>query len=164
MFINKPPVLEKQIGAALSAMLAGEKFDMNALYTLELLTEIVREPQIKDMLLRLVAHRLPAVRRSVGRSLAQAGYREGLQCLTWCALGNHPVLKHSQRAENDSNARAVSKQYLFPFVRMLDNELVQMLVDELADPRGNHHVDLLSAALLELTSAKLEPLLRSKDA
>ncbi len=164
MFINKPPALENQIGAALSAMLAGEKFDMNALYTLELLTDLVHEPRIKGLLLRLVAHPMPAVRRSVGRSLAQAGYGEGLQCLTWCALGTHPVLKHSQRAEKDSNARTVSKQHLFPFVRMLDNELIQMLVDDLADPRGNHHIDLLSAVPLELTSAKLEPLLSSKDA
>lgn len=163
MFINRPPGIENQIGAVLSALLKGERFDMNALYTLELLTDLVHEPRIKGLLLRLVAHPMPAVRRSVGRSLARAGYGEGLQCLTWCALGTHPVLKHSQRADKDSNARTVSKQYLFPFARLLDDELIQALVDDLAEPRGNHHVDLLSAAPVERVSGKVEPLLRSKD-
>ena len=163
MHIEKPPGLERQIGATLAAIRAGKDFEMHALYTLELIPELVHEPTIKDSLLQLVSHPWPGVRRSVGRSLAKAGYREGLQCLTWCALATHPVLKHSQREEQDSNTRTLSKQYLMPFAPSLDDELVALVVEDLKEPRGNCQFDVLAAAPSQLTFVKLEPLLKSRD-
>jgi hypothetical protein len=114
-------------------------------------------------MLQLVTHQYPGVRLSVGRSLAQAGYREGLLCLTWCALATHPVLKQGQGEEQDSNVRALSKQYLMPFAPALDDELVALLFEDLKDPRGNRHFDVLAAVPAELSSAKLEPFLASRD-
>jgi len=163
MHIEKPLGLERQIAATLAAIRAGENFDMHALYTLELIPEMVHEPAVKGSLLQLVPHPWPAVRLSVGRSLALAGYREGLQSLTWCALATHPVLKHSQRAEQDSNLRTLSKQYLIPFAPMLDDELVGLIVEDLKDLRGNSHFDILSAVPAERSSTKLEALLASRD-
>lgn len=144
-------------------MQAGQGADMHALYTLELLPELALDPGIKPGLLELRTHQWPAVRRSVGRSLALAGCREGLECLTWCVLAVHPVTRRSQREEADSNMRVLSKQYLMPFAGLLDEELVGMIVGDLCDANGNRHVDLLSAAPAALVSHRLEPLLESRD-
>jgi len=163
MHIERPPGLERQIAATLTAIAAGGKFQMHALYTLELIPELAHEPSIKHALLELVSHSWPGVRRSVGLTLAKAGYREGLQCLTWCALATHPVLKQSQRDEQDSNVRILSKHYLLPFAPMLDDELVGLMVEDLKDPRGNHHFDVLSAVPHQLAWARLQPLLASSD-
>lgn len=163
MHIGTPPGIERLIAAALCAIRAGGDWDMHALYTLELIPELVHEPAVKGSLLQLVVHPWPAVRLSVGRSLALAGYREGLLCLTRCALATHPVLKRSQRGEQDSNIRTLAKQYLIPFAPMLDDDLVGLIVEDLKDPRGNSHFDILSAVPAERSSAKLEAFLASRD-
>jgi hypothetical protein len=163
VFVNRPPGLEQRIGASLEAMQTAESADMHALYTLELLPELANEPAIRRRLLELRTHRWPGVRRSVGRSLALAGCREGLECLTWCVLAVHPVTRRSQREEADSNMRVLSKQYLMPFAGLLDEELVGMIVDDLCDASGNRHLDLLAAAPAALVSRGLEPLLESRD-
>src|SRR5262245_49073412 len=162
MHIERPPGIERQIAAALESIRAGQG-DMHALYTLELIPELAKEPRIKALLLELSTHRWPAMRRSAGRSLALAGFREGLQCLTRCALGTHPVLKQNQREEHDSNLRPLARQYLMPFHQQLHNDLVGLLVEDRKDPRGNFHVVVLSAVPALLSAPRLEPLLASRD-
>jgi hypothetical protein len=50
-----------------------------------------------------------------------------------------------------------------PFAPALDDELVALLVEDLKDPRGNRQFDVLAAVPAELSCAKLEPLLASRD-
>jgi len=141
MVIQHGPNIASEVASYLKEI---EKYSTGPLHVLAVLPKLAAHKDIQTELTQLLSHPIFTIRLMAAEALARVGCSNGMRHIVYNALSTHPILNVSQTA-GDKDLPRMARHALFPFVRVIPVDALDLLIEELKAQNGNPVHDLLAS-------------------